>query len=183
MLKLDPNADKIPPVIHVVISMPVGSGIRIHNHEVTWNAGISTKLEKSRKSGSDTNSGLVTVVATVAIVLGLLGVVLELAAEHRACYGAQDAVTAHLVATEVSGSTATESAHQTTVTLLLHGWVTGAVLLLPGLPVGILALWVLVLAVGSLLGELVLGLRAGISSLLILAVLPEFVVREVCFET
>lgn len=111
------------------------------------------------------------IVTAVAIVLRLLGVVLELAAEHSACDGTKNAVATHLVATKVTGSTATKSAHQATVTLLLHSWVAVAVLL-PGLAVGILALWVLVLTIGALLRELVLRLGARISSLLILAVLP-----------
>lgn len=112
------------------------------------------------------------VVATVAIILRLLGVVLEFAAEYCACDGTNYAMATHLVATEVSGSTATESAHEATVTLLLHSWVTVAILL-PGLTVGVLALWVLVLTIWSLLRELVLRLGARVSSLLILALLPK----------
>lgn len=92
-------------------------------------------------------------------------------------------MTAHLVATKVAGSTATESSHKPSVALLLHGRVAGTVLLLSGLAVGVLALWILILAVRSLLRELVLRLRAGIASLLLLTVLPEKVVRIECFET
>lgn len=79
----------------------------------------------------------------------------------------------HLVATKVSGSTTAKSTHKPSVPLLLHRWVTGAVLLLSGLDVRVLALWVLILAVGALLRELVLRLRAGVASLLMrLIILP-----------
>ena len=62
---------------------------------------------------------------------------------------------------------------------MLHGWIAAAILL-TGLSVSVLALRVLVLAIGTLLGELVLRLRARVASLLILA---EGIVRHKCFET
>lgn len=124
-----------------------------------------------------------TIVATVlVVVLRLLEVVLGLTTKHGTCYGTDDAVTAHLVAPEVPSSTATKSAHQTSVTLLLHSWITGAVLLLSRLTVRVLALGVLILAVGTLLGELVLRLRAGVAALLVLAILSDRDV-SICFET
>ena len=64
---------------------------------------------------------------------------------------------------------------------MLHSGVARAVLLLlPRLTVCVLALWVLILTIRSLLGELVLRLRARVASLLILA---EGIVRHKCFET
>ena len=62
---------------------------------------------------------------------------------------------------------------------MLHGWIAAAILL-TGLSVSVLALRVLVLTIGTLLGELVLRLRARVASLLILA---EGIVRHKCFET
>jgi len=112
----------------------------------------------------------VAVVAAILVVLGLLELVLKLAAEHRACESTEDAVAAHLVTAKVSGCTATEGAHQTAVAFLLHGWIAAAILL-AGLSVSVLALRVLILTVGSLLGELVLRLCAGVASLLVLALL------------
>ena len=99
-----------------------------------------------------------TVVAAVLVVLGFLVVVFQLAAEHCTCYGTYNAVATRFVATEVSGSTATQSAHKPSVTLLLHSWVAGAVLLLTGLAIGVLAMRILILAIRSLLRELVLRL-------------------------
>lgn len=123
------------------------------------------------------------IVATVlVVVLRLLEVVLCLATKHGACYGTEDAVAAHLVAAKVSGSTATKSAHQASVTLLLHSWIAGTILL-SRLTVGILALGILILAVGTLLRELILRLRAGVPSLLVLAILSGRDVRTRCFET
>jgi hypothetical protein len=52
-------------------------------------------------------------------VLGLLVLVLELGSKNRACYGAHNAVAAHLIATEVASSTTSQSAHQAAVTLCL----------------------------------------------------------------
>lgn len=116
---------------------------------------------------------LVAVVAAVlVVVLRLLEVVFSLAAEHCTCYGAQNTMAAHLVTAKVSGSTATKSTHKSSVALLLHSWVTGTVLLLTRLAVGVLALWVLVLAVRTLLRELILRLRGGVTSLLVLTILP-----------
>lgn len=119
------------------------------------------------------------VVATVAVVLGLLVVVLELAAEDCACEGTENTVATHLVAAKVSGSTATQSAHQAAVTFLLHGRVATAILL-SRLAMSVLALRVLILPVGTLLRELVLRLRAGVAALLILT---GSIVSQDCFET
>jgi hypothetical protein len=111
-------------------------------------------------------------------------VVFELTTKHCTGDGTNNAVATHLVAAKVSSSTAAQGAHKASVTLLLHSWVAGAILLLlSGLPVGVLALWVLVLAVGTLLRELIVRLLAGVASLLVLAVLPESNVRKGCFET
>lgn len=129
------------------------------------------------RTASTTN--LVAIVATVLVILGLLVLVFKLAAEHCAGESTEDAVAAHLVAAEVSGCTATKSAHQTAVAFLLHGWIAAAILL-AGLSVSVLALRVLILTIGTLLRELVLRLRAGVASLLILA---EGMVRQKCFET
>lgn len=114
-----------------------------------------------------------SVVAAILVVLRLLEVVFGLVTENCASNGTDNAVAAHLVAAKVSSSTATEGAHKATVTLLLHSWVAGAILLLlPRLPVGVLALWVLILAIRTLLRELVVRLLAGVTSLLLLAILP-----------
>ena len=115
-----------------------------------------SKNRPNRAQEQATATSLVAVVATV-LVLGLLVLVFKLAAEYRAGESTQDAVAAHLVAAKVSGCTATEGAHQTTVTFLLHGWIAAAVLL-TRLGVRVLALRVLILTVGTLLGELVLRL-------------------------
>lgn len=121
-----------------------------------------------------------SVIAAVLVLLGLLGVVLKLAAEHCPSDGTNNAVAAHLVAAKVSSSTTAHGAEKASVTFLLHGRVTGAVLLLPGLAICVLALavGVLVLAVRTLLWELVLRLRAGVTSLLILVILPANIVRK-----
>ena len=140
-------------------------------------------LEKQEPMDESLYLRLVTVVAAIlVVVLGLLEVVFSLATKHGTCYGTEDAVAAHLVAAEVSSSTATKSAHQASVTLLLHSRITGSVLLLSRLTVRVLALGVLILTVGTLLRELILGLRAGVASLLVLAMLSN---RDVsfCFET
>ena len=116
-----------------------------------------SKNRPNRAQEQATATSLVAVVATVLVVLRLLVLVFELAAEHCAGESTEDAVAAHLVAAKVSGCTATEGAHQTTVTFLLHGWIAAAVLL-TRLGVRVLALRVLILTVGTLLGELVLRL-------------------------
>ena len=124
-------------------------------------------LEKQEPMDESLYLRLVTVVAAIlVVVLGLLEVVLSLATKHGTCYGTEDAV----------------SAHQASVTLLLHSRITGSVLLLSRLTVRVLALGVLILTVGTLLRELILGLRAGVASLLVLAMLSN---RDVsfCFET
>jgi hypothetical protein len=138
-------------------------------------------LEKQELKGESLYRRLVTVVAAIlVVVLGLLEVVLSLATKHGTCYGTEDAVAAHLVAAEVSGSTATKSTHQASVTFLLHSRITGSVMLLSRLTVRVLG--ILILTVGTLLRELILGLRTGVTSLLVLAILSD---RDVsfCFET
>lgn len=118
------------------------------------------------------------VVSTLVVVLGLLVLILELRAEYSACYCANDAMAAHLVATKVSGCTSTERAHQSPVTLSLCVGVGRAVVLLSGLgAVGIMALRVLVGLICALLGELVCGLSTRVCSLL-LWVLALLVVRR-----
>ena len=62
---------------------------------------------------------------------------------------------------------------------MLHGWIAGTVLLLSRLAVGILALRVLIVAIGTLLRELVGRLLTGVASLLLLTVLPEVMSEEV----
>ena len=119
-----------------------------------------------------------SVVATVLVVLGLLLVVFELAAEYCTSDGTHNAMAAHLVAAKVSSSTTTHGAQKASVALLLHGGVTGTILLLSRLAVCVLALWILILTVRTLLRELALRLRAGVTSLLVLAVLPEIDVRK-----
>lgn len=143
------------------------------------------KYVHDRKAGAQDGCQhlLVTVVAAIlVIVLRLLEVILGLATKHGACYGTENAVAAHLITAKVSRSTTTKSAHQTSITLLLHGWIAGSILLLTGLTVGVLTLGVLILTVGTLLGKLVLRLGARVASLLVLAVLPD---RDVSirFET
>jgi hypothetical protein len=110
-------------------------------------------------------STLVTAVA----VLGLLEMVLELVAHEGTGESAHDAVAASLVSTKIAGGASTESAHESTVALTLHGGISRAVLLLARLAVCVLALGVLVLAVRALLGELVLRLRAWVLLLAVLA--------------
>jgi len=135
---------------------------------------------KARAKDVSQHHHLVTIVAAIlVVVLGLLQMVLGFATKHGTCYGTKNAVAAHLVAAEVSGSTATKSAHQTSVTLLLHCRIIGAVLLLSRLTVRVLALGVLILTVGTLLGELTLRLRAGVAFLLVLAILSN---RDVSFR-
>jgi hypothetical protein len=110
-------------------------------------------------------STLVTAVA----VLRLLEMVLELVAHEGTGESAHDAVAAGLVSAKIASGASTESAHESTVALTLHGGISGAVLLLARLAVCVLALRVLVLAVRALLGELVLRLRAGVLLLAVLA--------------
>ena len=119
------------------------------------------------------------IVAAILAGFGFLVVVFKFAAEHGTCYGTQNAVAAHLVAAKVSGSTTTHSAQEASITLLLHSWVAGSILLLARLAVGVLALRVLVLAIRTLLRKLVLRLRAGVTSLLVLAILPDSDIRKV----
>jgi hypothetical protein len=107
---------------------------------------------------------------TAVVILGLLEMVLELVAHEGTGESAHDAVAAGLVSAKVAGSASTESAHESTVTLALHGGISGAVLLLARLAVCVLTLRVLVLAVSTLLGELVLRLSAGVLLLAVLAV-------------
>lgn len=75
------------------------------------------------------------VLPATIVVLGLLVLVLELAAEHRTCYGAHDAVATKLVAAEVASGAATKGTHEAAITLGLRVGVCGAILLLAGLPV------------------------------------------------
>jgi hypothetical protein len=110
-------------------------------------------------------STLVTAVA----VLRLLEMVLELVAHEGTGESAHDAVAASLVSAKIAGGASTESAHESTVALTLHGGISRAVLLLARLAVCVLALGVLVLAVRALLGELVLRLRAWVLLLAVLA--------------
>jgi uncharacterized membrane protein len=90
--------------------------------------------------------------------------VLELAAEDRACYGSKDTMSAHLVAAEVAGCSSTKSAHEASIALRLHIGVCSAVLAWLLLAV-LLALRVLILGVGALLRELMRGCLAGILTL------------------
>jgi hypothetical protein len=98
--------------------------------------------------------------------------VLELGAEHRACYGAHDSMSAHLVASKVPCCTATHGAQQASIALSLRIGVGRAGLVLcglAGLAVRVLALTlrVLVRLVSALLGELVVGLSPGVGALLV----------------
>ena len=149
--------------------------ILVHNHERTktpWHL-------QAEISGIEKVEYCSVVAATILVVLGLLVLVFKLAAENCAGDSTNNAVAAHLVAAEVSSSTATHGAQKASVALLLHSGIAGTVLLLlSGLGVRVLALWVLVLAVGALLRELVLRLRAGVTSLRMLGVLSESYVRE-----
>jgi len=113
------------------------------------------------------------VVATLVAVLGLLVLVLELGAEHSARQRADDAVATHLVAAKVPRCTAAERTHQPSVTLSLRIGICSTVLLLvlSWLGVWVLPLRVLVLWIGALLGELVLGLGTGILTLLLVVLL------------
>lgn len=77
-------------------------------------------------------------------------------------------MSAHLVAAKVAGCTTGKRAHQASVALGLCVGICRAVLRLA--IVLLLALRILVLGVGARLGELVVGLRAGICALVI--VLP-----------
>jgi hypothetical protein len=109
------------------------------------------------------------VVAALVAVLGLLVLVLELAAHYRAGNSTDDTMTTQLVAAKVSGRTAAKRTHQASVALSLCVGIGSTVLLLAGLAVSIraLALGILVLRVGALLGELVLRLGAGVLTLLL----------------
>jgi hypothetical protein len=110
--------------------------------------------------------------ATVA-GLRLLVLVLKLRSEDCACYGAHDAMTAHLVAAEVASCTTTESTHQASVALSLGVWVAWSVTWrtwLAILRVMLLALGILVGWVCALLRELVLWLCTWVTALLLLAI-------------
>jgi hypothetical protein len=105
-------------------------------------------------------------------VLRLLVLVLELRAEHCACYGTHDSMSAHLVSTKVPRRTTAHGTQQASVALSLRVGVSRAILVLSrlsGLAVCVLALAlrVLVRLVCALLGELVVGLSTGVSALLI----------------
>lgn len=137
-----------------------------------------TKKQKDFKSKQFTNKTktfaaiYLVVVATLLVVFLVLVLVLELAAKNSASNGTEDAVAAHLVAAEVARCTTTESTHQTTIALSLRTGVSRAVLLLAGLAICVVALWILILWVGTLLWELVLGCLARILLVLLgLAVL------------
>jgi len=110
------------------------------------------------------------VVTTLVVVLGLLGLVLKLRAQHSACYGTDQAVsTADLATTKVAGSTTAEGTHQAPVTLGLSVGICRTIVLLARLTIGVgglLALWVLVMRICALLRELVLGLSTRVLSLL-----------------
>jgi hypothetical protein len=113
--------------------------------------------------------------ATVA-GLRLLVLVLKLRSEDCACYGAHDAMTAHLVAAEVASCTATQSTHQASVALSLGvgvGWSITWRTWLAILRIMLLTLRILVGLVHALLRELVLWLCTWITSLLLLAIVSE----------
>lgn len=74
---------------------------------------------------------------------------------------------AHLVAAKVAGGTATESAHETAVTLCLRVGIGRAKVLAAAVLRGVLALRVLVLGVAALLGELLRGCLARVGLLLL----------------
>lgn len=88
-------------------------------------------------------------------VLSFLVLVFEFAAKDGACYGTENAVAAHLVTSKVAGSATTESAHQSTIALGLCIGICWAVLAWLGLAIWALALGILVLGIGALLGKLV----------------------------
>lgn len=116
--------------------------------------------------------GLV-IVATLVAVLWLLVLVFKLASHDGAGNGSDDAMATQLVSAKVTSSTATKSTHQPSVALSLCVGVCGSVLLLLSrLTVGVLALRILVLRIGALLWELVLGLGTWILALLLLSILP-----------
>jgi len=99
--------------------------------------------------------------------------VLELRTKHRACYGADDAMTTHFVAAEVASCTATQSTHHASVALGLGvgiGWSVPWRTWLAILRVMLLALRILVGWVCALLRELVLWLCTGVASLLLAVV-------------
>jgi hypothetical protein len=80
---------------------------------------------------------------------------------------------AHLVASKVSGSSTTESAHKASVALSLRAGIgrsVGALLTGCTVRVLLLALRVLVALVWALLGKLVLWCGAGVASLLLVVV-------------
>lgn len=112
------------------------------------------------------------IVATLVAVLWLLVLVFKLASHDGAGNGSDDAMATQLVSAKVTSSTATKSTHQPSVALSLCVGVCGSVLLLLSrLTVGVLALRILVLRIGALLWELVLGLGTWILALL-LSILP-----------
>lgn len=78
----------------------------------------------------------------------------------------------HLIATKVSCCTSAQRTHQTAIAFLLGIRVCGAVILLARLPIWVLlARWVLVLRVGTLLWELLGWWLAGVLLLVVLALL------------
>lgn len=86
--------------------------------------------------------------------------ILQLTPQHRARNRANNTMSAHLITSEVSCRAAAQRAHQAAVALALSGGVGRSVLLLlvlAMLRLLVLALWVLVLCVGALLRELVVG--------------------------
>jgi hypothetical protein len=104
-------------------------------------------------------------------VLGLLVLVLELGAYKRACQGSDNAVTAQLVATKVSGCTAAQSTHQATVALALSTGISGTIAWGTSwlaVCIWVLALGILVCRVCALLRKLILRLGARVCALLLL---------------
>lgn len=97
--------------------------------------------------------------AAVLVVLLVLVLVLELGTEHGARERADDAVAAHLVATEVARGAASQRTHESAVALGLGIGVGSTVLALLHV-LGVLALGILILRVGALLGELMCGCLA-----------------------
>jgi peptidoglycan/LPS O-acetylase OafA/YrhL len=123
--------------------------------------------------------------AILAVLLFLM-LVLQFASQHSSRKGTHDAMSTHLIAAKVSRGASTERTHQTAIALLLGIRICGAiVLLLAGLPVWVLGLvlvgGILVLRVGTLLGELLGWWLAGVLLLVVLAVGEESQSR--CFET
>lgn len=104
-------------------------------------------------------------------MLLLLMLVLQLAPQHRSRERTHDAMPTHLIATKVSCSTTTKRTHHTTIALLLGIRVCGTVAsLLARLPICLLVRRILVLRVGTLLGELLGWWLAGVLLLVVLAI-------------